>query len=85
MEGVIVNFRGSKKHKHNYQMIIKVDKVDSKEKAQSLVDKVVVWKTTSGKELKGKVAKVHGNKGAVRVIFETGMQGQSIGSKVDIK
>ena len=47
MEGVIVNFRGSKKHKHNYQMIIKVDKVDSKEKAQSLVDKVVVWKTTS--------------------------------------
>ena len=85
MEGVIVNFRGSHHTKYTDYMVVKVSDVDSKEKAQSLVSKAVSWKTPSGKEIKGKVTKAHGNKGAVRVKFEKGMPGQAIGSKVDIQ
>jgi len=85
MEGIIVNFRGSRRIKSSNQMIVQVDGVDSKEKAAKLIGKSVVWKSTAGKELKGKVSKEHGNKGAVRVIFDTGMPGQSLSGKVSIQ
>ena len=84
MEGIIVHFRGSRKVKSPNQMVVNVDGVDSKEKAAKLIGKSVVWKSPAGKELKGKVAKEHGNKGALRVIFETGMPGQSLSTKVSI-
>jgi ribosomal protein L35AE/L33A len=35
--------------------------------------------------MSGKVAASHGNSGAVRVIFETGMPGQALGQKVKIQ
>ena len=57
----------------------------TKEKAKALVGKEVVWKNPSGKnkiEIKGKISALHGSKGCVRVIFEKGMPGQSIGTKV---
>ena len=85
MEGVIVNFRGSRRVKSHNQMIVELNSVDSKEKAAKLVGKKVVWKTPAGKVLNGKISAVHGNSGALRVIFETGMPGQSIGSKVMIE
>jgi large subunit ribosomal protein L35Ae len=85
MQGTISNFRKSVHTQKGNQIIIVVDKVDSKEKAQSLVGKKVVFKTPSGKELIGKISATHGNKGAVRALFETGMPGQSIGQKVNIE
>ena len=85
MEGVIVNFRGSRRVKSTNQMIVEVSSIDDKEKASKLVGKKVTWKTSAGKELKGKIASAHGNSGALRVIFETGMPGQSIGKKVSIE
>ncbi len=65
-------------------MIVVVKGVDGKEKASELVGKAVSWKSPAGKEIKGKVRSAHGNKGAVRVLFETGMPGQAIGDKVVI-
>ena len=85
MEGVIVNFRGSRRVKKGNHMIIAISGVDSKEKASKLVGKKVVWKTSAGKVMNGKIASAHGNSGALRVIFETGMPGQSIGTKVMIE
>jgi len=51
----------------------------------ALVGKEVVWKSPKGKEIKGKVTKDHGNSGALKVLFETGMPGQSLSTKVEIK
>ena len=85
MEAVIVNFRGSRRIKRHNQMVIKVEGVDSKQKALVLVGKGVVWESPAGKQLKGKISKEHGNNGALRVIFETGMPGQSIGETVLIQ
>lgn len=87
MMGTIVHFRGSRRRKKPNQMIVLVDGVDSKDKAKALVGKTVVW-TAPGKlkkEIKGKVSAPHGNKGAVRVIFEKGMPGQSLGTQVKIQ
>lgn len=84
MEGVIVNFRGSRRVKSDNQMIVEAG-FDSKEKASKAVGKTVVWKTPGTKQIKGKISAVHGNSGALRVIFETGMPGQAIGQKVVIE
>jgi large subunit ribosomal protein L35Ae len=84
MKGTIVNFRSSRHRQYDNQMIIVVEGIDSKEKAGSLVGKKVVYKTESKKEINGKITFAHGNSGAVRAIFETGMPGQSLSKKIDI-
>jgi large subunit ribosomal protein L35Ae len=85
MEGTIVNFRSARHHQNDRQMVIHIEGITTKEKAKALVGKQVVWKSPAGKELKGKISFAHGNSGAVRAIFETGMPGQAVGSKVEIK
>ena len=85
MEGIIVNFRGSRRVKRTNQMVVKVEGLDSKDKASQLVGKKAVWKTTGGKNMNGEVTAVHGNSGALRVRFDTGMPGQSIGKKIVIE
>ena len=86
MEGVIVNFRQGRHHQYTNQMIVQVNGM-TKEKAKSLIGKNVVY-TTEGKEkkqLRGRIKDLHGNSGALRAYFETGMPGQSIGKKVRIE
>ena len=84
MDGVIVNFRRSIKRTYKSHMVIEAEGVNDRNAAHALVGKAVVWKSPAGKEIKGKIAKEHGGKGAVRAIFETGMPGQAIGTKVRI-
>ena len=84
MEGKIVNYRLSKHTQKNNYMVILPDKCDKKEKAEKLVGKTVTWASPKGTEIKGKITAAHGGKGAVRVLFERGMPGQSLGTKVKI-
>ncbi len=67
------------------QMIVRVESVSSKDDAKKLMDKKVVWKTQSGKEMEGTITNIHGNNGAVRVQFSKGLPGQAVGKKVLIK
>jgi len=87
MEGTIVNFRRGRKTTYNRQMVVSVEGVDDKEKASSLVGKKAVWVSPGKhkKEIIGVVNAVHGGKGAVRVVFERGMPGQAIGTKVKVE
>ena len=86
MQGTIINFRGSRRRKAERQMIILVEGIEKKEKAQELIGKKISW-TAPGKNkttITGKISAVHGNKGTVRAIFERGMPGQSLGESVEI-
>lgn len=85
MEGTIVHFRGSRRVKRSNQMVVLIKSIDDKEKASKLVGKKVTWKTSAGKQLTGQITAAHGNSGALRVRFDTGMPGQSIGTKVAIE
>ncbi|MDP7115594.1 MAG: 50S ribosomal protein L35ae [Candidatus Woesearchaeota archaeon] len=85
MKGVISNFRMARHHQKGNQMIVKPEGVSDKDSAVKLVGKEVVWTSPAGKEIKGEIRKEHGRNGFVRVLFETGMPGQSIGGKVEIK
>jgi large subunit ribosomal protein L35Ae len=85
MQAVINSFRRGRRTQTTNHMVVYIGSVTDREKAAELVGKSVVWKSPAGKEITGKVASAHGNKGAVRVIFEKGMPGQSLGDKVEIK
>jgi len=86
MNGTIVNFRGGKHTQTNNQMVILAEGVSTKDAAAKLVGKSVTW-TSIGKlkkKIVGKITAVHGKNGAVKVLFEKGMPGQSVGQKVQI-
>jgi large subunit ribosomal protein L35Ae len=83
MEGVIVNFKRGQHITSDNQMIVKVAGVSTKEAAAKLVGKKAVY-NTGKKEMVGTVAGAHGNSGALRIRFETGMPGQAVGQKVKI-
>ena len=84
MEAKIVSFRRGRHTMYGNQMIL--DTGMNSEKANELVGKKVTW-TSPGKEkkeIKGEVRSLHGKKGRVRVLFEKGMPGQSVNTKVVI-
>ncbi len=85
MEGIINNFRRSRAHQETRHLIISMESVDSREKAFTFVGKKVVFKTETGKEIVGEVRSAHGNNGCIRVIFERGLPGQSLGTKVQVE
>ena len=83
MNGTIVNYKGGKHTQVTNQMIVKPAGVDDKEAAAKLVGKKVTY-NTGKKDIAGVVRAAHGNSGAVRVLFETGMPGQAIGKQVKL-
>jgi len=83
MNGTILNYRRARHHQKPNHLIIKVPGVTSKDDAAKLIGKKVTW-NTGKKDMIGKIASTHGNNGAVRAIFETGIPGQALGTKVTI-
>ncbi len=84
MKGTIVNFRVGRKTMHHNHMIV-IAGLSTREEATKFIGKTVLFTTPTKKEIKGKVASAHGNKGALRVIFEKAMPGQAISQNVDIQ
>jgi len=85
MEGVISNFRRGRHTVCTDQMIVEVKDINSKDKAKDLIGKKVEWISPGKKVIKGVIKRFHGNRGALRVKFDTGMPGQSLGTKVKIE
>ena len=84
-EGKVIQFRRGRHNIHERHFLIEVDKISKRADAEKLVGKEVSWKSSTGKIIKGKIAAPHGNKGVVRAIFEKGLPGQAITTKVEIK
>ena len=85
VNGKVIQFRRGRKTISERHFLIEIESVSDKEKASKFVGKSVVWKSPAGKEIKGKIAATHGNKGVVRAIFERGLPGQAITTKVEVK
>jgi len=66
-------------------MVIQVEGISTKQDADKLKGKKVIWTSPAGKKLEGKISKAHGSKGAVLVRFEKGLPGQAIGTEVSIE
>ena len=84
-EGKVIQFRRGRKTITERHFLIEIQGVSKKEDAAKFVGKAVIWKSPAGKEIKGKIAATHGNKGIVIAIFEKGLPGQAITTKVEVK
>ena len=82
MEGIILSYRRGRHTQNVNQMLVEIEGVDSRKKAEELLKKKLVWTSPSGKEIKGEIIGLHGNKGVVRAKFERNLPGQAIGTKV---
>lgn len=85
MKGIIVNFRRGRHRYKPRQFVLQVEGIEKKAKAEKLIGKEVVWKSPVGKEIKGKISNIHGNKGVLRALFEKGLPGQAVGKEVEIR
>jgi len=85
MEGTVNNFRRARHHQYTNQMIITLEGYDTKEESEKLIGKKVTWTSPAGKEIVGEVRALHGNGGAIRALFEKGLPGQAIGTKVKVE
>ena len=85
MEAVVNSFKGSKRTQRNTSHVILVVKgADTREAAQALAGKKVTWTSPAGKKITGEIRAAHGKSGAVRAIFERGLPGQALGTKVQM-
>lgn len=84
MKAKIIQFRRGLKRIHERHYIIDVG-TKSREEASKFVGKELMWKSSTGKQIKGKISSAHGNKGLVRAIFEKGLPGQARNDEVDLK
>ncbi|KKL87882.1 hypothetical protein LCGC14_1930270 [marine sediment metagenome] len=85
MEGTISNYKRGRHLVHQKHCILVFPNIKSRKEANKLISRTVVWKSSSGKELKGVISRAHGSNGAVRAHFKrAGVPGQALGQKVKI-
>lgn len=85
MEGVIANYKRGRRTLHPKHCILVFPNIKDRAEANKLIGRIVVWTTSSGKDLKGTITRAHGNNGAVRAHFKkAGVPGQALGKKIKI-
>ena len=84
MEGKVIQFRRGKNTVHEKHFILDIG-MKNRQDALKMIGKIVEWKSPSGKIISGKISNAHGNKGLVRAIFDKGLPGQAIGTKLAVK
>ncbi len=84
MKATLIQFRlGSRTYKPRHYLIA-VEGYKTRKDAAKLVGKHVVWTSPGNRQIKGVIKAPHGNKGVVRAIFEKGLPGQAVATKVEI-
>ncbi len=84
MKGKVSNYRQGVHTQYANQYVVSVDGVSDRQSAEGIVGKRAVYKTSTGKEIVGKISKAHGNSGAVLVRFDKGLPGQAVGTELEI-
>jgi len=79
---LILSYRRGRHTQKQNQILVEIAGIDSKAKASKFIGKKLVWITSAGKEIHGKITHAHGTNGVLRARFAKGMPGISIGKKI---
>ncbi len=79
--GTVTAFLQSKFKQDSYRTVVDLAKP---EEAAKLLGARVVWQRADGLQILGRVVRLHGSKGAVRVRWDRGFPSQGLGTKVKI-
>ncbi|MEK6896940.1 MAG: 50S ribosomal protein L35ae [Nanoarchaeota archaeon] len=80
--GKVIQFRRGKTTIHERHFLLEVEGSKNRKEAEKFVGKDVSWESPAGKIIRGKITGPHGNKGLVRAIFERGLPGQALTTKI---
>ena len=85
-KGWIVNYRMSKKIIHPRFSVLQFPGIETRnEAANKLMGHTIAWETPTGKLIKGKITRLHGNNGCVAAHFKDGgLPGQAFGTQIKI-
>ncbi len=79
-KAIVLSYRRGLHKQNTRQLLVKVKGVEDKENAKKFVGKKILVKLKK-KEFLGKVTRLHGNKGVLRVQFYRGLPGQVLGKE----
>ena len=82
--GKVIQFRRGRHTIHERHFLVELEGVSKKSDAEKFVGRILEWKSPAGKIIKGRISSAHGNNGVVRAIFEKGLPGHAITTKVEI-
>lgn len=84
MKALIASYERSRHLIHFNQAIIKLEGINDKKAASKYIGTKIVFKTKSGRMIKGFIKDVHGDNGRLRARFERGLPGQAIGQEINL-
>ena len=84
VEAIILNFKGGTKTQKNNEVIVEFVS-NKKINPRQLIGDDVIWKTPSGKTIKGNLIYPHGKKDKLLARFEKSLPGQALGTSIEIK
>jgi len=84
MKATIISFRRGRHTQTTNQFLLELPGVDNRAMASQFIGRGVIWKSTAGKMIHGKIAQTHGNNGLVRARFNKGLPGTAITNQIEV-
>ncbi|MBI4019882.1 MAG: 50S ribosomal protein L35ae [Candidatus Aenigmarchaeota archaeon] len=84
MKATIVSYRRGRHTQRQSHILLEVHGCDSKGLVSKFIGRRVLWKTSAGRPIYGKIMAPHGNSGVLRARFSKGLPGYSISQKAEI-
>ncbi|MBU2519862.1 MAG: 50S ribosomal protein L35ae [Nanoarchaeota archaeon] len=84
MKATILSFRRGRHTQTTNQFLLELPGVDTHALASQFIGRRVLWQSTAGKKIYGKITQTHGNSGIVRARFSKGLPGTAITNKIEI-
>jgi len=83
--GVFASYRRGKRTQRNKQILIRIEGIHNDNEAARFIGKRVVWKSTTGNRIDGKIVGIHERRGLIKATFRKGLPGHALGSKIIVK
>ena len=84
MKAILLNYRRGRHTQTTNQFLLEVEGCDTKAMASQFIGRRVVWKSSAGREIFGKITQVHGTRGVLRARFSRGLPGDALGKGIEI-
>ncbi|MDK2384791.1 MAG: 50S ribosomal protein L35ae [Candidatus Korarchaeota archaeon] len=84
LRGVIMGYRRGSNTQYTSEVLVYVPGVAGRREASRLIGRRAVYVDEKGNVYRGRVTRVHGNRGVLRASFTPNLPGQAIGREIKI-
>ncbi|MFH1445706.1 MAG: 50S ribosomal protein L35ae [Nanoarchaeota archaeon] len=84
MRAIVLSFRRGRHTQTTNQFLLELPGVDTRAMASQFIGRRVLWQSTAGKKIYGKITQTHGNSGVLRARFSKGLPGTVLSKNIEI-